>query len=92
MRTLCAVIQWISAAVEHARWQPPDQTMFLDTEDIERGKNPVEIAGCRERCDTSCEYQTTSLQMARSPLHHKPNDVVLPACRYCVVITKRTVI
>ena len=52
MRTLCAVIQWISAAVEHARWQPPDETMFLDTEHIERGKDPVEIARCRDRSDT----------------------------------------
>jgi len=48
MPTFSAVIQWISAAVEHARWQPPDQTMFLDTEHIERGKDPVEVAGDSE--------------------------------------------
>jgi hypothetical protein len=34
MQILLSVIQWIYAAVEALRWQPPDHTMFPGAEQI----------------------------------------------------------
>jgi len=44
MQTLRGVVQWISAAVQHLTWQPPDETTFLDIEQIERRRTRREVA------------------------------------------------
>jgi len=51
MQRLRRVIQWISAALEASRWQPPDESMFLD-EQIQRGRYPVKSAGDGDRRDS----------------------------------------
>jgi hypothetical protein len=47
MPNLRKVIQWISAALEASRWQPPDENMFLD-EQIQRGRYPVKNGDRRD--------------------------------------------
>ena len=51
MQTLLRVIQWISAALEASRWQPPDESMFLD-EQIQRGRYLVKSADGGDRRDS----------------------------------------
>jgi hypothetical protein len=59
VQTLRSVSQWIGAALFMVfttavafKWQPPEQRMFADTEQIERGRYLVKIAGCND-CHTA---------------------------------------
>ena len=49
MQTLRNVLQWFSAAAEALKWQPPDHMMLMDTEQVERGGHPVELASRSNR-------------------------------------------
>jgi hypothetical protein len=74
MRKLRGLIQWILAAAEALRWQPPDRTTFLDIERIEHGRYLVEIADRGDRRDSRVRRAKVSKLVARKSvglqLHH----------------------